>query len=539
MKLGAIDVGTNSIHTVIVEVDADLNIVILDSAKETVHLGRGRDREGNLSPRAIVAGLTALRKAKTLCERHGVEEILAVATSAIREAPNGLEFLRHVQEEVGITVRVISGKEEARLIYLAVRESLHLGDRPFLAIDVGGGSVEFSWATRERLFHSESLKLGVLRLAEEYPLSDPPTKEELKRLKSYIHSQLDLLEAPAAQYPWQITVGTSGTLHQLCRLAVGETVLLTSNSLHQEEVPADSLRKVCDRLIASTVQERMAIKDLDRTRIHTIVPGAVLLRELLDRFPIGGLVVCEYALREGVIYDYVARNRSGILQAAVIPDVRMRSVLALARRCNWDETHSRHVTRLSLQMFDQLAPRFQWDPGERDLLEFAGLLHDIGKLINVRRHHRHGQYLIENADLLGFTPREVALVANLVRYHREAKPKKKHEAYGALKKSDRKIVDRLAGILRLAEAFDRTSFQMIEAIHVDVEEETVHLTALARGDVEVELSLARERKDLLERALKRPIEIHLGDASLIASPEREALDERLSDDLSSLDATPS
>ncbi|MBT3267277.1 Ppx/GppA family phosphatase [Candidatus Poribacteria bacterium] len=517
MRLAAIDTGTNSIHTVIVEVGDDLTITIVDSTKDTAQLGRGRDSQGRLSARAMTDALAAFRKAFALCKRHRVERILAVATSAIREAPNGVEFLRVAAKQTGIDVRVISGPEEARLIYLAVRESVHLHGKPFLCVDIGGGSVEFIWGTREELLHADSLKLGSLRLAGDFELSDPATKSELRQIRRYAAEQMTQLDAPTADIAAEVMVGTSGTIHQLCRLALGDApALLSTNSLHQQAVSADSLRDVCRKLARSTVKERTAMRLLDRPRLYSIVPGALLYHAILERYDVEEVLVCEYALREGVLYDYVERNRVGLRQEQILPDVRRRSVLALARRCEWQEAHGRHVAALSLMLFDQLGPHFAWDPSERDLLEYAAFLHDIGMHISVQLHHRHSQYLIEHGELLGFTPREVAIMANAARYHRTQGPKKKHAGYGALAKKDRAIVDRFAGILQVAESFDRTQFQLIRSLHCEVDDAGISVLALADGDAAVELSVAAERTGLLSEATGRPVRVQLAAAELFA-----------------------
>ncbi|MBT7101154.1 HD domain-containing protein, partial [Candidatus Poribacteria bacterium] len=351
----------------------------------------------------------------------------------------------------------------------------------------------------------------------DFELSDPATKSELRQIRRYAAEQMTQLDAPTADIAAEVMVGTSGTIHQLCRLALGDApALLSTNSLHQQAVSADSLRDVCRKLARSTVKERTAMRLLDRPRLYSIVPGALLYHAILERYDVEEVLVCEYALREGVLYDYVERNRVGLRQEQILPDVRRRSVLALARRCEWQEAHGRHVAALSLMLFDQLGPHFAWDPSERDLLEYAAFLHDIGMHISVQLHHRHSQYLIEHGELLGFTPREVAIMANAARYHRTQGPKKKHAGYGALAKKDRAIVDRFAGILQVAESFDRTQFQLIRSLHCEVDDAGISVLALADGDAAVELSVAAERTGLLSEATGRPVRVQLAAAELFA-----------------------
>jgi len=519
MRLAAIDIGTNSIHTVIVEVEDDLSLKILDSAKETVHLGRGLDAKENLTPRAMTDALTALRKARILAESHNVETILAVATSAVREAPNGLQFIRLIRKEVNLDARVVSGIEEARLIYLAVRESIHLNGKRAMIMDIGGGSVEFAWGTRSELNACESLKLGGLRLADHFPLSDPATKEELAKLFDYIHTHLNRLEAHVKAFPFEVVVGTSGTFLQLARLAMGEAFTRSTRSLHQQVVSSASLRGVCDRILRSTMKERLTQKGLDRTRVTTIVPGAAVLKAVLDRFEIPEMIACEYALREGVLFDYINENRDGLRADQAMPDIRRRSVLALARRCNWKERHSRHVAALCLEMYDQLAGPLGWAKEERELLEYAALLHDIGMLISVPSHHRHSQYLIEHAELLGFTPREIAVIGNIARYHRRGTPKKKHPSFRALDAHDREMVRRLAGILRIAEGLDRTQFGVIRSVHCELVGDELILTAIPVADAELELTSAQERTAPLAEAIGRKVTVQLGYEELLPPDE--------------------
>jgi exopolyphosphatase/guanosine-5'-triphosphate,3'-diphosphate pyrophosphatase len=524
MRLAAVDVGTNSIHTVIVEVEGDLSVKIVDSTKETVHLGRGLDAKENLTARAMTDALGALKRAQVLCASHGVEHILAVATSAIREAPNGLEFIRLAERRVGTELRVISGLEEARLIYLAVRESVHFARTPFLGMDIGGGSVELFCGDRSELLAAESLKLGVLRLADRFPLSDPPAKGEIAALEGHVERGLEGLDDFAATCAGATAVGTSGTFLQVCRLALDDNAGGKGASLHQQVVDADSLREVCARIVRASAKERLATRGLDRTRLHTIVPGAVVLRALLDRFSLREVTACEYALREGVLYDYVAQNRAGLTDERAFPDIRHRSVLALARRCNWKEPHARHVAALSLLIFDQLAPRLGWPAEERELLEYAALLHDIGMLISVPKHHLHSEYLIRHGDLLGFTPREITVLGSIVRYHRRAEPSKRHASYRALSKPDRRTVARLAAILRVVEGLDRTQFGLIRSVHCEVAEGRCVMTALPAGDAELEHASAVERSGPLSKALGMEVTIQLGPVELAcAAPDADGV----------------
>lgn len=253
--------------------------------------------------------------------------------------------------------------------------------------------------------------------------------------------------------------------------------------------------------------------NLDRTRVDHIVHGAILVEAALRRFRVDEVIACSYALREGVVYDYLETHRAALQDAEETPDVRRRAVLGLGRRCRWDEAHHRHVANLCVQMFDALAPELGWAGEERELLEYAGLLHDIGRIVNVSGHHRHSQYLIDNAGLLGFTAREVHILGVIVRYHRRNLPRKRHEAFGALSKQDRALVSRLAGILRIAEGLDRTQTSVVRELAAAVKRSKLTLQVLSDGDCMLEVAQAQERVSLLEKATGLTIEVAVGDGS--------------------------
>ena len=494
------DVGTNSIHTVIAEATAGPDFEVLDSSKEPVRLGRALADQGDLPADAFEDGLAALERARKLCEGYDVERILAVATSAVREAPNGLEFVRQAEQRAGIPLRVISRADEARMIYLAIRQTVHVGDKRLLAVDIGGGSTEFIWGDSAAMEATDSLRLGVLRLANSMPLGNPATAEEIADAKAAVDAALDPVLERHGGREFAAAVVTSGAALQMCRLTHGPDDTDAPQNIHQSAYDAADVRARCEALFHTTHKQRRKIGGLDRTRVDTIVHGAILIDAVLRRFSVGEVIACSYALREGVLYDYLETHRATLRDAEESPDVRRRAVLALGRRCGWSEAHHRHVSTLCLQMFDALAPELGWADEERAFLEYAALLHDIGRIVNVSGHHRHSQYLIDNAGLLGFTGREIQLIGVIVRYHRRNLPKKRHESFGALSASDRSIVSRLAGILRVAEGLDRTQTGVVRALEVSLTKSTLRLATRSDADCMLEIAQARERVSLLEKA---------------------------------------
>ncbi|MCC6443917.1 MAG: Ppx/GppA family phosphatase [Armatimonadetes bacterium] len=509
MKLGSIDIGTNSIHTLIVDVDTGGSYEVLAQEKEMVRLGEGETRSHGISSRAIGDGLSALIKAKKLCDSRSVEKILAVATSAIREAPNGADFLEAVWRHTGISIEVITGHEEARLIYLAVRDSIRMDNRKALIIDIGGGSVEFIIGDRKSIYFSDSLKIGVLRLADRFAVSDPPTAAETERMAEYLRNVLKPTLAGIQQTGFDFAVASSGTALTLLGLALEESGLALE-SLNNVVVPMKRLRPVLERVQKLSESQRLDLKGFDPGRLRTIGPGACLLQTVFDSLKAKEVTACERAIRDGLVLDYIETNRSYLKSIADVPNPRHRSVLALARRYEWEEGHSIQAAHLAQKLFDQTASIHRLGAAERELLEYSSLLHDIGYHISAEKHHKHGYYLIKNGGLMGFTPEEIEIMACVARYHRKRKPTKRDASYRSLDDRSRKAVRVLSGVLRVADGLDRTHFSVISDLECKVSERLIEVIVQPEGDAELEVYSARQKAGLLEEALGRPLRIRTG-----------------------------
>lgn len=509
MKLAAIDIGTNSIHTVIAEVHGDGTSQVVDQFKDMVRLGAGETAKTGLTPRAIADGLGALIKAKKICETRQVEKIIAVATSAVREAKNGGKFIDQVLRETGIVVNVITAAEEARLIYLGVRESIDLGERRALIIDIGGGSIEFAIGERSGLKFSTSVKLGVLRLLNRFPISDPVKPKEVEAIQNYIaENSQDALTA-LREHVFDCVIATSGTSLALLGLALDPKDGTPLGALNNQVVPAAKLKGECDWLLKSSLAERRRINQIQSERLNSIVMGAVLWEYLLPELKIKEVIGCAFALREGIMADYLRSHLNGIQQKEDYPDPRRRSVLALAQRCNWEEKHSRQVAALALSLFDQLSPVHKLSANARELLEYGSWLHDIGYHINAKSHHKHGAYLILNGDLLGLAQAEIQMIAALARYHRKRKPNNTDSELRGLSAAERRAVKILAGILRIADGLDRTHFGIVQREIVKVTARTIEIRVVASGDAQLEIAFANQKADLLAEGLRRAVRVRL------------------------------
>ena len=504
-KLAVIDIGTNSIHMVLAEILPDASFKILDRFKDMTRLGNGVFAARRLSDEAMIRALDVLKTLVTLARNKGFERIVAVATSAVREAQNGGDFVALIMEQTGLRVRVISGTEEARLIFLGVKNSIALPDGPTLVVDIGGGSVELIVGNREGLIHGKSLKLGAIRLAEQFLLKTPPSESMMRALEDIVLTQLRDALGSFKMKKFHSLVATSGMAGN-----VGEVVHLrqTGRPLPQHNLATVMLRDIRSletELARSSVKARLAIPGLDPKRVDTLLPTTVVLRCLLELSGLHEITLCDKAIREGVIYDFIVRHREGLKAEKDIPDVRRRNVIGLARRCQAPEVHALHVADLALSLFDQTKREHRLGQQERTWLEYAAILHDVGYLINPRQHHKHAYYLIKHSDLDGLAAEEIDVVANITRYHRRALPALKHEEFDSLTPRLQRVVKILASLLRIADGLDRTHFSLAQAVHVKFGKQItieVHLT----GDAEMELWAAKSRADLFEQVFRRRVQ---------------------------------
>ncbi len=504
-KLGVVDIGTNSIHMVLAEIETDLSYKVCDRFKDMVRLGDGTFTSRSLSVAAMDRGVEAIRNLTTLARNKGFDRIVAAATSAVREAKNGGEFLQLVEEHTGLEVQVITGKEEARLIYLGVRNSMELAETPSLIADVGGGSVEVIACNRKHMFFGRSLKLGTIRLKDLCLKQDPPTKGMVRELEKTINTGLDVGLKSSRDFKFSSVVATSGTAGNLTEIIYLRRTGKPVPQLNLATIELDEIRSVEAELVQGDMKQRLAIPGLDPKRVDTLLPGTIFFRCLLEQAGHTTLTISDKALREGLIYDYIERHREGLQAEQDIPNTRRRNVMLFGRRCHYVESHALHVAMLALRLFDELIPLHGLGDQEREWLEYAALLHDVGYLIRRRQHHKHTYYLIKHGDLSGLTAEEVDIVALVSRYHRRSAPKEKHDVFHNLSGRLKKIVRILCAILRLADGLDRSQFSIVQEIHVSIGE-SIKLELICSADPELELWAARKRVSLFEKVFHRPVE---------------------------------
>jgi exopolyphosphatase / guanosine-5'-triphosphate,3'-diphosphate pyrophosphatase len=519
MRLAAIDIGTNSVHMIVVRVRPDLSFEVIDREKEMVRLGAGGLDGRKLTREAMSAALQALSKFERLARSHEVDKILAVATSATREAENGGEFLATIERTTGIRPRVITGTKEARLIHMA---AVYGVDTPktTVAIDIGGGSVEITRGIGPTTQFARSFKIGVIRLTERFVSSDPLSGRDERKMVKHIGDQVDQYLRRIVDAGFDRVIGTSGTILSLGTVATAVERGTVPTETRNLRVPAKSIRRVRKVVTELDLEQRLQLPGLDPRRADLTVAGAVLLDTLLRRLKADEITLCDLALREGLVLDYIHRHRSDIARVDRYPDVRRRSTIELAERCNWEAEHSRQVCRLALALFDQTIAIHGLGDREREWLEFAAVLHDIGNHISYEKHHRHSYYLIKHGDLRGFEPDEIEVIALVARYHRRATPARSHPGVSDLPKKWLRIIRVLAAFLRLAETLDRSRNGVVRRIEVRERLGALRVNVFAVGDAELEVWAANRQLQALESALERPAKIVAHHIEETEEPER-------------------
>lgn len=496
-RIAAIDVGTNSIHMIVAEEQRHGHRVI-DKEKEMVQLGRGSLEGRPLTDEAIERGVEALRKMAGIAERWQVSEVVAVATSAIREAPNGRRFITAAQKAAGIRIRVISGEEEADYIYRAVRSAIDFHGGTALAIDIGGGSVELIVGTADEVYLTSSEPLGALRMSQMFDLDRVSTAAMIDECRSYVRKRLKKTLPPIATLGFDFTVGTSGTIATLSTLASnGESVTSGLRWLSRKR-----LRELIDTLAPLSFADRAKRFSLDERRAETILGGAIVLDEIMRKLDIEQIRACDAALREGIVEHVLDRKRAPQKTGSV----RRSSVMALVDRSDVERTHAAHVARLALRIFDQTQELHHLRTGERELLEYAALLHEVGMHVSYQDHQKHSYYLISHAGLRGFTTDQVAITANVARYYRKSPPKDSDENLAQLSASQQDVVRKLVAILRIADALDRGRRRAVRDVGVDVAEDRVTFRVRQRGVADVELEAAETRAKYFRKVFEKDVE---------------------------------
>lgn len=471
-RIAAIDIGTNSFHLLVAAVDPKLRTFrIIQAEKATTRLGERDPETGELTAEAMQRGLETLRQFRDLAASHRVEQIVTAATSAVREAPNGRDFLQTILDDLGMEVDLVSGPEEARLIYLGVLSGMPFGDRPHLLLDIGGGSTELILADGRDARALTSTRVGAVRLQRDFVRDDPMPPQRRSFLQAFIQGSLepavDKVRRRIKPGETPVLVATSGTAMAIGSLAASEEER-PPRKLHGYRVTRQSLNQVVDRLITMTPAQRRELAPINDRRAEIIVPGALILQTTMKMLGVGEFVLSERALREGLIVDWMLRQ--GLLEDrfSFQSSIRQRTVLHQVQRFAVNQSRAERVASHALSLYDATRGVMHDDSGEgRELLWAAAMLHTCGQHINISAYHKHTWYLIRHGELLGYSEAEHLMVAAIARYHRRSLPKKRHESWQLVATRDnRRCVHQMALLLRLAAALDRRPEPVISALRI-------------------------------------------------------------------------
>jgi exopolyphosphatase / guanosine-5'-triphosphate,3'-diphosphate pyrophosphatase len=502
--VAVLDMGASAIRLVIAEVAPNRSIRTIEEASKGVLLGRDTFSSGAIRSRTADAALAALQNFRRVIDGYGVKHVRAVATSAVREARNGDMFLDRIQGRTGIAFEIINEAEESRLVFLAVRRTLGrsaaLRGAWTLLAEVGGGSTSLTLLRKGQPNRSGVYALGAVRVRQQLNLRRLTHDVQLALLKRSIANVIDeiRLEIPLNRVTQMVVIGgdVRFAASQILESETGEGV---------REITRDALLSFCDSV------ERMDEEQLvDRFRLpaveaETLVPALLVYRTLLSETAARRIVVSDGSLRTGVLLDLAAPG--GRLNAADFEHQVLASAEAVGHRYRFDRAHGRHVAMLAMRLFDQCREEHGLSGRERLLLQVAALLHDIGMYVSLRAHHKHSQYLLASMQIFGLSDDETAIVSNIARYHRRGLPQLSHLPYAALDRQDRLIVNKLAAILRLANALDAEHLQKVQDVRLLRTDPTWLLEVDGVGDLTMEQLAATARADMFTETFGPPLVI--------------------------------
>ena len=504
-----IDLGTYSLRLLLVRLNPNGSHTVLAERKEPVRLGGDEYAENNLQ-------FEAMERAALVCERFAemargfnAADIIAVATSATREAENQQDFLDLVEEHAGIRLRVISGLEEARLVYLGVSRGTHMNGQTALFIDIGGGSTEMAVGDQVDFKQLESVKAGAIRVAQRFGLDqpDPVDRKYYNEVKCQLRSDTLRAVERLKAHPWQMVIASSGTTRNLARVANH----LSGNKLSSGEDPKltyEGLIQASDHLRRLPREQRRNVTGLNPDRADIIVAGAAIIETLMDVFGIEELQTSRCGVRDGLLMNYL--DLSDHDTELYTLSARRRSVTLLGRNCHFDEQHAQHVAKLALSMFEagRQVKLFSFGDSERELLEYAAQLHDIGVFLSFVDHHLHTYYLVRNADLVGFDQTEIATIAALARYHRKGLPRRKHKEVEDLDRASYEFVAQLAPVMRVAESLERSHRQVVTGVRFErPDRNRLIMFAQTSGDATLELWAAARHVKAFQRTFGVAFEV--------------------------------
>jgi len=505
--LAFIDIGTNSIRMIIIGLKKNRSYTVIREEREVVRLGESVFRKGVLQQKSMKKAITVCRKFVEVAIAFSADEIIAYATCATREAKNQSEFIERLQDEASLNVRVVSGTEEARLVYLGISNGTHIENTPTMFIDIGGGSTEIALGDQYQYQNLETLGIGSLRLTAMF-LKDggkaPISLEIQQQIKGYVKNKTLRAMERLQKQPIELCIGSSGTIINLAEIVRKE--YKKNNSKRDLSLKYKDLKKIITKLTALDIDKRQKIPGINPERADIIIPGAIILETLMEEFNIKEISVSKFGLRHGMVIDYLQRH--GQLREPEGISVRTRSILRLAHTFSINEVHASTVQDLVQKLFDssKTCMLHSYGDTERELLSYAAYLHDIGNFISFRNHHHHSYYVISNAELPGFDQMEVTIISLLARFHRKKLPHRKQSELRKLDKQSQRMVIALSILLRIAEKLDRSHSAIIKnAMFEKPTSESITISIYAERDCELEIWGIDSIKDQFEKVFEKKL----------------------------------
>jgi exopolyphosphatase/guanosine-5'-triphosphate,3'-diphosphate pyrophosphatase len=509
--IAAIDVGTNSFHMVVASVDNKGMLSIKSRDKEMVRLGSSGGDMKYLQPDAIRRGVNTLKNFSEIAKSLGAD-VFAVATSATREAINKEEFLEKAKREVGIDIEVISGLEEARLIYIGALHALPIYDTKTLIIDIGGGSTETVVGFQSEMLFSNSQKLGSIRMTKAFFPDGEPSSQQIEACRNYIRGVWSTKLKMIKEIGFDKVIGTSGTIQTLAAMALAANHEPLPEILNGITIKAADILKIIQKIIkAKNNKVRAAMPGMELKRADIILGGALILEQILLELNIDKITISAYALREGIVFDKHSKKINND-SFGHLTHLRYDTIKNLCEHFKIDNVHAEHVRETALNIFDGLQSYHGLTSKERELLEAASMLHDVGYHISHDGHHKHSYYILLHCMMPGFTNAEAEIIANIARYHRKSHPKRKHSGFASLSSDKQNTVRILSGILRIAEGVDRRQQQLVSSVAAKMENGNILITLYADSSKQlpdIELWGANRRKMLLEEAMSLEVKFEL------------------------------
>ena len=517
-RLAVIDIGSNSIRLLVVELIDSSHWKLLHEERAMTRLAHGLSETGAIAPDSLARSVEAVVRFTAIAQKHNAVS-RAFATAAVRDASNQGDFLSLVKDRTGLRVEVISGLDEGKHTYRAVARSLDLSHGLCAVVDIGGGSMEVVFSIDGVITESTTMPLGAVRLTEAFGGPELAAGENFKHLRRHVKRTIaDNVRDHAT--PPAMLVGCGGTFNTLATLAAASRgVMIDRNSPALREmgpISHEQLAALIDELRSVSLAERLRKPGLASDRADIIIAGLVAVERLMKQTGATRIHCFAGGVREGLllrmISDMISNSANQSPQSLNAASV-LREVRTFAGQARYEKAHSEHVAALALSLFDQfreesdLIPRLASEPGERELLGAAAILHDVGILVAYDKHHKHSATMIRHAAIDSLTPRQLELVAQIARYHRKALPKDSHAAFAALPAKDQQLVSRLAAILRVADGLDRTHGQIISAAKVRFSRQAIRIESHASIDATEELKATTKKADLLSRIIRMPVEV--------------------------------